>query len=202
VKKYIRQDIDNETLKHEYVELKQPTTVLGLKYNCSAETIANRLKDMGVKLISSGEWRKLISNDERWCKYKIDRDWLEDKYINCKLTPKKIAEEVGCELTVITERLKKYNIPLRSMKESAKLVDRSGMDMKYLRDARLKKNGGDLIKFKISKDELYEKYVMNKRSMADISDDYGCSIGTIKVKLVKYEIPIRSGKDAHNMPIY
>lgn len=59
-----------------------------------------------------------------------------------------------------------------------------------------------LKRYNISKEELYSKYVIDGRGVTDICNDYGCSFRTIAIKLKKYGIKLRNGKESHNMPKY
>lgn len=53
--------------------------------------------------------------------WNIDRDWLEQKYLNEKLSTHKIASLLGCGAKTISLRLHEYNIPVRTKGDAVKL---------------------------------------------------------------------------------
>lgn len=57
-------------------------------------------------------------------------------------------------------------------------------------------------RIKITKRELEYKYLELLQSTPDIAKDFGCSKPTILNRLKEYQIPARSGKDAHTTPTY
>lgn len=209
-----RNDIDLEKLKHEYVDLKMPTTVLAIQYGCSPETISNKLRSFGIVIRTTSESRILIGNYMGWRrginsgiridnrKIQVDRQWLEDRYIKDKLSINQISKEIGCNDGTISSRLKEFGIPLRSRSDSAKLMRHDFGVLFKMREKRLAMNQGILNKFNISMDELYQKYIVEGRGMTDICKDYGCTHATIKNKLIQYDIKRRNSKESHNMTKY
>jgi 5-methylcytosine-specific restriction endonuclease McrA len=51
-------------------------------------------------------------------KWNIDKDWLENKYLNEKLSTRQIAKLIGCLGKTIDLRLKEYGIPTRTREEA------------------------------------------------------------------------------------
>lgn len=142
------------------------------------------------------EW----DNKSNKYKYAIDKEWLANEYLLQKRSICNIAKEIGCDASVIGDRLKYYNIETRDRSDVAQLVDRSKKDMTLLRMGKYNKRGGTLENYKIPKEELYFKYIVNGRGITDICKDYGCNPYTIKNKLNGYGITLRTSKVAHNMP--
>lgn len=64
-------------------------------------------------------------------KIEIDKNWLYQKYIVEKLSTYKIAAILNCGVMAIIRRLKSYNIPIRSVKESTALLDRTGKNNNF-----------------------------------------------------------------------
>lgn len=56
--------------------------------------------------------------------------------------------------------------------------------------------------FCISKKELYHRYSDLQQSAPDIARQIGCSKRTVLLRLKDYQIPVRSGRDAHNIQSY
>ena len=141
-------------------------------------------------------------------KWDIDERWLREKYINEKLSPAEIAIIVGCNHSVIRNRLKTYNIPMRSLNESylnkrrgkygtckvcgknyykmpSAPLDTGVCSQKCINESR-----------HINKDWLYDKYVVEQLSTRQIAALLGCSSHTVILRLKKYDIPIRTREEA------
>ena len=205
MKKYNRRDIDNTELCHEYWDLKVSAKELGHKYHCSPQTIANRLCDIGVGVRGKeGMRRKSWSNSEGMIQctddrspitkisYEINEQWVLDKYIGSKWSPKQIANAVGCGATTISRTLNKMGATLRSRSDAGKCES----------IIRKKKKKEKSYKFNISKEELEYKYLVEMKSAPDIAKEYNCSAPLVLQKMDKFGIRKRSGADAHKTKSY
>ena len=109
-----------------------------------------------------------------------DKDGLYNKYWEDKLSIRQIAELCNCSRSVIWKKLKKHEIPIRSLSE-ARLVRYNG-----------KRNNDKYY----NKEWLEKKYSKEKLSIFQIAKLCGYSGGTIRDYLKRLEIPIRSRSEA------
>ena len=59
-------------------------------------------------------------------KYLNDKDWLYQKYIVEQLSSKQISELINCHRTSVIKSLKRYNVNVRSSKESNSILFQNG----------------------------------------------------------------------------
>lgn len=98
----------------------------------------------------------------------LDEDLIMYLYINKGMSPPKIAKKVGCSRTTICNRLKKLNIPIRSVNEVNSIyVDTDTIESLY----------------------------NNGMTSTLIADKLGCSRYTVCRRLQKMGVPIKSAKD-------
>lgn len=102
-------------------------------------------------------------------KIEIDRDWLYEEYFIKMRTIKDISNELKCNTRTVHAHIKRSGIPLRG--------NYSTNDF-------------------ISRDWLYNRYVVEKMSCSDIGKIIGCSSSVIKFCLHKHGIHTRSPSDA------
>jgi len=93
-----------------------------------------------------------------------DRNWLYDKYINNKLSSKKIGELLTCSDATVLNALKKHSIITRNSIKYPKLYDRNW---------------------------LYKKYITETCSLRKIAKILGTSGSNVRLKLIKFNIPLR-----------
>lgn len=212
MKKYNRKDIDNVELCHEYWDLNISTSELGRKYHCSPETIANRLRDMGVGIKGrseshKGEWsaERLSKRREKYYPaikklYEMDEAWLRNKYEEDKWTPAQFANYIGCSASYVRKRLVEIGVQLRNISESKegnKLSEQALLSVKEKRLLHPK-----IPKFNISKEEIEYKYLIEMKGTTDIAKEYGCSAPTVAKRMSELGIKRRSGSDAHKTKSY
>jgi len=113
-------------------------------------------------------------------KYNITKEFLIKEYIEKKKSAPKIAEEIGCNINVIYNRLNTYNITIRNRAESNKLRNKTKRIFKIL-----------------TKEFLEKEYILNKKSTITISKEIHCTHATIENYLHKYNIKMRTNKEAH-----
>lgn len=99
-------------------------------------------------------------------KYHITAEELYDLYIVQGLSLNQIAKIYGCLRCIIRQRIKKYNIEIRSSKDAREMQT----------------------KYHISKEQLYNLYVKDNLSASYIADLFECSLSWICNKLKKYNI--------------
>lgn len=96
----------------------------------------SRLKKAGMKISETKKrqyalgqltpWNKgkhtgqISWNKGSWNESELDKETLEDLYLNNKLSHRKIAEIIGCSSSTVYKRLQKHGIPIRSIGESLK----------------------------------------------------------------------------------
>lgn len=98
---------------------------------------------------------------------------MNELYINKKLIPRECGYKLGCSNVTILNRLREYDIPVRTNSEAHKGILRP-YNEKTIDERRLKKI-----------------YIKNKYTMTKCGKLFNCSIGTIKNRLIKLDIPIR-----------
>lgn len=97
---------------------------IGKEYDVCGNTIRKKLVDSGVRIRVKGELRKgklIYVDGKRLCElippkekiFDIKKEDLEYKYIDLKMSIKKIAKDYGCGTTTITERMVLFDIPRR-----------------------------------------------------------------------------------------
>jgi transposase len=99
-----------------------------------------------------------------------NRDWLFEQYIVKRQSALSLAKKTKCSIKTIRKWLKKYNIPIRNRKEA------SSWKMNPL----------------ITKECLYEKYVIEKKTMKEIGKELNVPYSTVSVYLKRYDIPLRA----------
>lgn len=114
----------------------------------------------------------------------INKEWLQQKYINEKLSITKIADYCDVFPSTIDRRLKKYNIPIRSQKEAIEAYHILNIDNHKYKD----------------KEWLRKKYIeekLNAHKIMKLCNITGNS--TIYNWLRRFDIPIRSYSKAIHM---
>lgn len=86
-------------------------------YRCDPKTIRVSLRKFGVKMRTKSAARQLLVNN-----VKIPKGTLRKLYLKDKLTTYEIAEVFGCCQRTVYTKLLKYNIPVRTNKESKALL--------------------------------------------------------------------------------
>lgn len=107
----------------------------------------------------------------------IDKEWLNQKYTNEKMSFNGIAKIVKCSVQTIQNRMIEYNITPRTSKEAVKYSEIPH-------------------KIKIDKDWLNQKYTIEKLSAPKIAKILNCGTRAVTQRLWKYEITVRNTKEA------
>ena len=106
-----------------------------------------------------------------------DKSWLVHKYIDEKLSTYQISNVIGCSQPTVCFWLKKHNIKSRNISEAMNII----IEKKCGKEPRYK-----------NKDWLYQKYVVECKTLTDISKLCNCSIHTIKYWVKEHVIPERT----------
>ena len=163
--------------------------------NVSSSMVANRLRMIGISMRSASESNKGRRYPLR--KHKIKKKDLSHKYLDLRMCPRQIAEDYGCSGQLITLRLKEYNIPLRTLSEATKGKTWSAQTRQKMLGRK-----SPSTKIQVPKDDLEYKYLELGMSTPEVCKDYGCTARTVRNRLREYDIPLRSGKDAHSTERY
>lgn len=100
-----------------------------------------------------------------------DREWLKTEYIDRLRTVQSLADEVGCNKTTVARTLKKLGIKAR---------------IRTSRHAKLN-----------DKDWLRNAYLEDKRSIASLAREIGCTVGPVRDALRALGIKTRGNKAAY-----
>jgi intein-encoded DNA endonuclease-like protein len=111
----------------------------------------------------------------------ISKNTLRKLYLHKKLSSSQIAKIYNCTPCCVRYKLRKFKIPIRSLSD-AMIVDRG---------------------INISKKELKKLYLEDKLSTIKIARFYRCNDETIRQRLQKFGIPVRSKFEANRIyPVY
>lgn len=97
--------------------------------------------------------------------------WLRQKYWNEKLTAAAMSELLGCSKAVVLRRMRKHNVPTRSLSQIQTL-----------------KQG--YVQYK-NREWLWKQYIEKELSTHQIADQIGCTFQTICRWLKEFDIPKR-----------
>jgi len=111
----------------------------------------------------------------------VVKNELENLYLKDKLDSSQIAKIYNCSPVCIRSKLRKFEIPVRTISEG--MILRRGID--------------------IPKQELKKLYLNDKLSTIKIAQLYSCNDETVRNRLHKFSIPIRSKFEASRIyPVY
>lgn len=191
-----------EKLKNLYHKQKLSTFKIAKIFNCTAGTIVNRMKEYGIKRRQSGPKRINIS-----------KKGLYVLYVKRGLSAKEIAKIYHCEQTAILNQLRKYEIPIKHLKEKVDMPQEdlenlytkqklstykianifhcsSGTVYRYLKLYKIKTR--PLKRVQITKDQLENFYIKKKFSLSKIAKFYKCCPAIVLDKMKKYRISRRT----------
>ena len=196
-----------------------PAKVLEQKYTVEKKTAAEIAEELGVNasLVNANLHRAGIpvrptNNKPR---VTIPKEDLVRMYQNEGLTISDIGRKLGCQPSIVWQRLKKYNIPRRNSgtisrtiitkealqrlyvdegKSAAKIAREMGCSditvLNRLREYGFEIRGRNLGSV-ITKEDLQRLYVDEGLPLKDIAETYKCHEGTIKSYRRKFGIPKR-----------
>jgi G:T-mismatch repair DNA endonuclease (very short patch repair protein) len=159
-------------------------------------------------------------------KLSVTKEQLYDSYVMNRLSTSQISKLYGCSKSLVVQRLRKYNIPTRSLHEALSLIKRKlivEIPEEQLRDLYLTKKLSvvqtakklnystrkvvlNLRKFKIrrrgtsfTKEILSDLYLVKMLSTIQIAESLNCNAETVRNYLRKYKIPLRTKFEAQHI---
>lgn len=119
-------------LQQEYTINKKSTHQIAREQQCGTTTIIRYLK------INNIPRRTILQSKQLNSKYFkiLTKDFLYKEYITNKKSAGKIADEIGCNKTIILYYLKKNKIKFRTLKEARMLLNIKGEANPNYRDGR------------------------------------------------------------------
>lgn len=162
-------------LYEEYIVKKRSANNISKELKVADSTVKKWLNFHNVKTRNLKESRmpdnknyKLINNLE----------YLKNLYVVQGLTCPQIAGMLSCGQQTINRRLKK-----------------AGVELKTFEDKMLDKNHG--LKKLRSKNWMYQRYITENRTMAEIAEELGTSPTMVSIWLSKHEIATKDWHDTH-----
>ncbi len=160
--------VNEKDLIQQYTDLKLPIKDIAQHFNCSITTIARRVRLFNIK--------------HRNADINTSKEQLVELYSNKKLSMQDIANLYHCNIDTIFNRLHEYNIPVR------------GSSCVWTEKAKLKV-GESNRKFRITQQELEDRYCKQGLSGNQIAAQYNCTKIVILQLLRKYHIHARNWKN-------
>jgi hypothetical protein len=109
---------DKESFIKEYET--QSLTEIAVKYNAERKRLVKACRRFGVPIKRWGEKIHKIQSQIRESKLDqriIDPNWMRVEYIDNQRGIDDIASELGCSITAVRNRLKRFDIPIRPQKK-------------------------------------------------------------------------------------
>lgn len=166
---------DREWLYEQYIVKKRSANNISKELKISDSKVKKWLDFHNIKTRNISESRmpdnknyKLINNLE----------YLKKLYVEQKLTCPQIAEILSCGQQTVNRRLKK-----------------AGIELKTFEDRMLDKN--PKLKKLRSKNWLYQRYITEDKTMAEIAEELSTSPTMVSGWLDKHEIPTKDWHDTH-----
>lgn len=157
---------DIKWLEKRYLEERLSAREISGLVGCSSSSVDNALKRLGIVARNHSEAR---------IQYAVlyDKEWLEEKYVNDRLSCSKIGGIVGCTPSAVQYVLKRFSIPLRVPIEAHH--KHVGEDGRVL---------------------LESMYIDERKSAQEIGERFRCSSPCILNTLRRFGIPLRSRSEA------
>jgi transposase/5-methylcytosine-specific restriction endonuclease McrA len=164
---------------------KLPTKEIAKKFNVSQGAIYQWLRKFNIPIRGtphSEEHKRKISQSA--IKFKCPKEELYNLYWIQKLPVKEIAKKFNVNVNTIWNWLKIYQIPLRG---------------RVFSEQERKKLSQIKTKFKITKDELFKLYVVEKKDSKEIAKMFNVNNQTVLNWLKRYNIPIRTKSEINKI---
>lgn len=167
---------NKEWLYKKYIEDVLSTVEIAKICKCGHQTITRRLKTFDIEIRSIRE----SNNPKAKFNFLENKEWLEQKYVEEKLSTCEIAKICKCGNCLIGRKLKEFNIEIRSPSE----VHNLNINWSLLNN----------------KEWLKKKYTKEKLTIYQIAELCECSDTTVNDRLKNFNIPIikRIGEDSPN----
>lgn len=105
-------NISKKELKKSYLEQKMSSPEIAKIYHCSPCTIRDLLRKYKIRVRTKSEAIQLLYN------INISKKELKKLYLEKKMSSPEIAEKFNCSPTYVRDKLKEFNIPIRSLQEA------------------------------------------------------------------------------------
>ncbi|OGC45521.1 hypothetical protein A2V49_04825 [candidate division WWE3 bacterium RBG_19FT_COMBO_34_6] len=164
---------DQKWLIQQYVNYKKGIIEIGRICSCTGETIRYWLNKhkIPIRHSHSGDELKMMSYRNKL--------WIKKEYIDNQRSTVDIASELGSSPQTINYWLKKFSIPLRdshSIEQLKRMWEKSSLYE---------------TKYHLTKEYLIREYLSGRKTINQISSEYGCSWDVVYKRLIKYGLPIR-----------
>jgi DNA-binding phage protein/transposase-like protein/predicted nucleic acid-binding Zn ribbon protein len=155
--------LTEEVLVDEYVEQRQPPSVIATKFGCSTDDVYEALERHGVVLRTPGGSPARSGYDDV-----LTREFLGREYVEAGRSAIDIADDVGCHPSTVYSALHRHGIDTRS---------RTKRRSRY----------GDVL----NREFLQQEYVHKGKSGTQIAEDVGCGKHAVYAALRRHGIPVR-----------
>ena len=199
-----KEKIPTDILRRMYVVEKRSSSEIGKMWGCSESVVLNRLRENNIQ--------------RRVRKLNIPPNDLYRMYVLEKKSVLQISKKYNCGTHGVYNHLRKNNVPLRQRgnesrleipkealhkmhivnhKSIRKIAEELGHDARTVRrhmvehDVQIRQQTTTR-RAEISRDTLHRLYVVDKKSSAQIAEQFGCSLETILNRLRQHGIPVRS----------
>ena len=168
---------DKEWMIQKYVNEGLSQTEIAAIVGCSQNCVGRVLRSLGIPI------RSMERENNPNFKYPkaYDRDFLWQRYIVEQKRITEIAEEIGCNRTTILKNLKKFGIPIKSIKEQANeergKQERSENALKQWRNSEVVKKMFAGLRAKPNKFEHRIDKILQKYIPGEWAYNGGCNCG-------------------------
>lgn len=130
---------------------------------------------------------------KKYDKWLRNREWLEGKYLDEKLSAREIADIVGCNPSSVRGALKRADIPIRTKSEMYKGTKNPNFGKHPSEETKRKMREGRLIYPELHNEEwLYQRYWGEMLLPKEIAQEIGCSRETVSAALKYFGIDRRT----------
>ncbi len=123
--------LTKDYLLNEYIANKKSTPQIAIINSCNTATVREYLQRYKIRCRPLSESQKLYKHNKHKKTYMVNRQQLEDLYLNKKMSIGKIAKYLKCSDSLIYVRMLEYNIPLRSRSEANKGISRGKGELNH-----------------------------------------------------------------------
>lgn len=170
-------DLTRDEIYHLYIRLNLTQTDIAKMFKCDNSNVSRKLKKYNIKKSNINETQ---SRKQRKSNVEITKEMLINNYPKLSIT--EIGKKYGASNSYIYTLLKKFNISI--------------MKNGYFQKKKCE-NKNDKIK-NITKELLFEKYIINEKPAHKIGEEFGVDKNFIYRKLNEFAIKKRSKKESFN----
>jgi len=174
--------LNDDWLIDQYINQKRSVQSIAKDLECSATPIHRRLKQLDIVKRTPAE-TTLIQHSSSYTTFNPTKELLYEQYTTLQKSASVIAFENNCSIDMVYNRLNEYNIPRRTISESALLETSNDASKKY-RD----------------KEWLYEQCINRHKSTSQVAEELGVDQWTISKWTTKLDIPVVKWKGGIDTP--